>query len=149
MRAAGPEYDPAAGTPSEERSVGAQENKVVMRRIFDEVINGRNLALADDFYDAEHTLHPETSGVGRGPEGMKEAFAGLHQEFPDVRVELESIVAEADLVAVRVTFTGTHAASGERAAWPEMVFTRFSDEGKALESWEVTDTGRSGDSPPW
>jgi predicted SnoaL-like aldol condensation-catalyzing enzyme len=78
--------------------VGSQENKVVMRRIFDEVINGRNLELADDFYDAGHTLHPETSGVGRGPEGMKEAFAGLHEEYPDVHVEIESIVAEADLV---------------------------------------------------
>jgi hypothetical protein len=29
-----------------------------------------------------------------------------------------------------------------------MVFARFS-EGKAVESWEVTDTGRSWDSPPW
>jgi predicted SnoaL-like aldol condensation-catalyzing enzyme len=120
-----------------------------MRRIFAEVINGRNLELADDLYDAAHVLHPETSGVGRGPEGMKEAFAGLHEEYPDVRVEIESVVAEDDLVAVRVTFTGTHAASAERAAWPEMVFTRFSEEGKALESWEVTDTGRSWDSPPW
>lgn len=129
--------------------MGAQENKVVMRRIFDEVINGRNLELADDLYGAEHTLHPATSGVGRGPEGMKDAFAGLHEQFPDVHVEIHSILAEDDLVAVRVTFTGTHAGSGERAAWPEMVFTRFSAEGKALESWEVTDTGRSGDSPPW
>jgi hypothetical protein len=31
--------------------------------------------------------------------------------------------------------------------WPGMVFARFS-EGKAVESWEVTDTGRSWDSPP-
>jgi predicted SnoaL-like aldol condensation-catalyzing enzyme len=128
--------------------VGAHENKVVMRPIFDVVINGRNLELADDLYDTGHTLRPETSGVGRGPVGMKEAFAGLHEEYPDVHVEIESIVAEADLVAVRVTFRGTHAASAERAGWPEMVFTRFSDEGKALESWEVTDTGRSTDSPP-
>jgi predicted SnoaL-like aldol condensation-catalyzing enzyme len=120
-----------------------------MRRIFDEVINGRNLDLADELYAAGHTLHPETSGVGRGPAGMKAAFAGLHEEYPDVHVEIESIVAEADLVAVRVTFRGTRAASAERAAWPEMVFTRFSEDGKAVESWEVTDTGRSSDSPPW
>jgi hypothetical protein len=29
-----------------------------------------------------------------------------------------------------------------------MVFARFSG-GKAVESWEVTDTGRSWYSPPW
>ena len=79
---------------------------------------------------------------------MKQAFAGLHEEFPDIHVQIESIVAEGDMVAVRVTFRGTHAPTGEPAAWPEMVFTRFSG-GKAAESWEITDTGRSWSSPPW
>ncbi len=78
---------------------------------------------------------------------MKQAFAGLHEEFPDVRVDIESIVAEGDMVAVRLTFSGTHAPTGERATWPEMVFTRFSG-GKAVESWEVTDTGRSWNALP-
>jgi predicted ester cyclase len=58
------------------------------------------------------------------------------------------MVAEGDMVAVRLTFSGTHALIGERATWPEMVFARFS-EGKAVDSWEVTDTGRSWDSAPW
>jgi predicted SnoaL-like aldol condensation-catalyzing enzyme len=128
--------------------VGTAENKAVLRRIVDEVIRRKNLDLADDLYSEEHELHPEASGVGRGPEGMKQAFAGLHEEFPDVRVDIESIVAEGDMVAVRLTFSGTYAPTGERATWPEMVFTRFSG-GKAVASWEVTDTGRSWNSPPW
>ncbi len=110
--------------------------------------NRKNLDFADELFSEEHELHPETPGVGRGPEGMKRAFAGLHEEFPDVRVEIESMVAEGDMVAVRLTFSGTHALIGERATWPEMVFARFS-EGKAVDSWEVTDTGRSWDSAPW
>ena len=129
--------------------MGTAENKDVQRRIIDEVINQKNLDLADELFSEEHELHPEAPGVGRGPEGMKQAFAGLHEEFPDVRVEIESIVAEGDMVAVRLTFRGTHALTGEKATWPEMVFARFSEEGKAAESWEVTDTGRSWDSPPW
>ena len=52
------------------------------------------------------------------------------------------------MVAVRLTFSGTHASTGERAVWPEMVFTRFSD-GRAVESWEVIDTGRDPGSAPW
>jgi len=126
----------------------AENNKTVQRRIIDEVINQKNLDLADELFSEGHELHPEALGVGRGPEGMKRAFAGLHEGFPDVHVEIESIVAEGDMVAVRLTFSGTHAPSGERATRPEMVFARFS-EGKAVESWEVTDTGRSWDSPPW
>ena len=58
------------------------------------------------------------------------------------------MVAEGDVVAARLTFSGTHAPSGERATWPETVFARFSA-GKAVESWELTDTGRGWDSPPW
>ena len=129
--------------------MGAAENKAALQRIFGEVINQKNLDLADELYSEEHELHPEVPGVTRGPEGMKRAFAGLHEEFPDIQVEIESMVAEGDMVAVRVTFSGTHAPTGERATWPEMVFTRFCEEGKAAESWEVTDTGRSWDSPPW
>jgi predicted ester cyclase len=130
------------------RSVGTAENEDTQRRIIDEMVNRKNLDLADELFSEEHELRPEAAGVGRGPEGMKRAFAGLHEEFPDVRVEIESMVAEGDLVAVRLTFSGTHAPTGERATWPEMVFARFSG-GKAVESWEVTDTGRSWDSSPW
>jgi predicted SnoaL-like aldol condensation-catalyzing enzyme len=128
--------------------VGTAENKAVQRRIIDEVINQKSLDSADELFSEEHELHPEAPGVGRGPEGMKRAFAVLHEEFPDIHVEIESMVAEGDIAAVRLTFSGTHAPTGERATWPEMVFARFS-EGKAVESWEVTDTGRSWDSPPW
>jgi predicted ester cyclase len=119
-----------------------------MRRILDGVINEKNLDLADELFSEDHQLRPEAPGVGRGGEGMKRAFAGLHEQFPDVRVTIEAMVAEEDMVAVRLTYRGTDAATGERATWPEMIFTRFS-RGRAVESWEVLDTGRSPDSPPW
>ena len=128
--------------------MSAEENKAVMRRILEDVINRKRLDLADELYSDDHELHPETPGIGRGAAGMKDAFAGLHEEFPDVRVDVESVVAEGDMVAVRLTFSGTHASTGERAVWPEMVFTRFSD-GRAVESWEVIDTGRDPGSAPW
>lgn len=128
--------------------MSAEENKAVMRRILEDVINRKRLDLADELYSDDHELHPETPGIGRGAAGMKGAFAGLHEEFPDVRVDVESVVAEGDMVAVRLTFSGTHASTGERAVWPEMVFTRFSD-GRAVESWEVIDTGRDPGSAPW
>jgi predicted ester cyclase len=127
--------------------MGIAENRAAMRQIFEDMITGKRLDLADDLYGDEHELHPD-AGAGRGPEGMKDLFAGLHEEFPDVRAEIEEMVAEADFVAVRVTFSGTHATTGEPASWPEMVFTRFVD-GKAVESSEVTDTGRGPDAPPW
>jgi hypothetical protein len=44
--------------------------------------------------------------VAERPEVMKAASAGLHEEFPDVQVTIESMVAEGDSVAVRLTFRG-------------------------------------------
>ena len=126
----------------------AAENKVAMRRIMEEVINAKHLDAAFELFSEEHELHPETPDIGRGGEGMKRAFAGLHEQFPDVRVMIESMVANEDMVAVRLTFSGTDTTTGERATWPEMVFTRFSA-GRAVESWEIIDTGRGPDSPPW
>ena len=128
--------------------MSAEENKAAQRRIINEVINQKNLVLADELFSEEHKLYPESAGIGHGPEGMKRAFAGLHEEFPDIHVDIESMVAEGNIVAIRLTFGGTHAPSGEKAVWPEMVFARFL-ESKAVESWELTDTGRSWDSPPW
>ena len=64
--------------------MGTAENKAVQRRIIDEVINQKYLDLADELFSEEHELHPEAPGVTRGPEGMKRAFAGLHEEFPDI-----------------------------------------------------------------
>ena len=127
--------------------MSAEENKAAQRRIIEEIINRKILTLAEELFSEEHELHPEAAGVARGPEGMKRAFAGLHEEFPDIHVEIEEMVAEGDVVATRLTFSGTHAPSSERATWPEMVFARFSGD-KAVESWEVTDTGLSWDSPP-
>ena len=60
----------------------------------EEVINQKNLDAANELFADEHELHPETPGIGRGGEGMKRAFAGLHEQFPDVRVTIESMVAE-------------------------------------------------------
>jgi predicted SnoaL-like aldol condensation-catalyzing enzyme len=128
--------------------VEAAENKAAMRRIMEDVINGRHLDAAQELFSEAHVLHPETPDIGRGGDGMKAAFAGLHEQFPDVRVTIESMVAEADIVAVRLTFSGTDAVTGERATWPEVVFTRFVA-GKAVESWELIDTGRGPESSPW
>jgi len=128
--------------------VGIDENKAAMRRIMEQVINDRDLDAADALFADAHELHPETPGIGRGAQAMKDAFAGLHEQYPDVRVTIESMIAEGDLVAARLTFRGTDATTGEPTTWPEVVFTRFVD-GQAAESWEIIDTGRAADRAPW
>lgn len=98
--------------------------------------------LAPDFLD-----HELPSGMPLGPEGALQLRAMLHTAFPDLRINVEDIVAEEDRVAVRATWTGTHRgalpmmpvpATGRRVTFTGMVFWRIRD-GKIAERWGTID----------
>ena len=50
-------------------------------------------------------MPPETPP---GPEAVLQCRAMLHTAFPDLRINIEDIVAAGDRVAVRANWTGTH-----------------------------------------
>jgi predicted ester cyclase len=69
----------------------------------------------------------------------------LRTAFPDLRFEIEGLVAEGDTVAGRLTMSGTHEGPlmgtppTERSVRQDhMHFVRFRD-GKAVEHWGVRD----------
>jgi predicted ester cyclase len=121
--------------------VGAEHNKAVMRRIIEEVINHKHLAVVDELFHQEYRLHPSTSVHPWGPEKARRNFSRIHKAFPNLRGTLESIVAEGDMVAIRLTLSGTHLPTDRYAQWPVTVFTRFAG-GKVAEDWLVVDTGQ-------
>jgi SnoaL-like polyketide cyclase len=41
-------------------------------------------------------------------EQAKQFFGMVHQAFPDLHAEVHDVIAEGELVAARVTYTGTH-----------------------------------------
>jgi steroid delta-isomerase-like uncharacterized protein len=60
--------------------------------------------LAADFLDHETPF----GNMPPGPDAVLRVFESVLRAFPDLRVKVEDIVAEGDLVAVRGTWTGTH-----------------------------------------
>lgn len=69
--------------------------------------------------------------------------AGL-RAFPDQHLEVDSMIAEGDRVAMRITSTATHKgeflgvpATGRQVRWPMFWELRFA-EGKVAELWDVT-----------
>ena len=76
-----------------------------------------------------------------GPEGVKQHLKALHAAFPDLAVTIEEMVAEGPIVAVRATWRGTPAASGDGqpVQFGGMVFWRIAD-GKIRERWASIDT---------
>jgi predicted ester cyclase len=83
-------------------------------RLFNEVFTTRNLSAADDIVAEEyleHAVEPfgrEEPGRVQGPSHAREVVAWLRAQFPDVEMTIESIVADTDMVAVRVRSAGTN-----------------------------------------
>ena len=72
--------------------------------------------MADDVFAPDylrHDLRPTTAAPG--PEGQKEIASAFRAAFPDVRFDVEIVIAEGDYVAARWTASGTH-----RGAWGDV-----------------------------
>jgi steroid delta-isomerase-like uncharacterized protein len=79
-----------------------------VRRFVDEVINGGNHAAVADLVSADHVGHCPDGDL-YGPDGVKLDLRELRTAFPDLRIELEDVIAAGDRVARRFVLRGTHA----------------------------------------
>lgn len=123
-----------------------ERNKALMRRFVEEVINGGHLEVADELISPDHVNHDPTAPDHEpGREGLKQLIAAYRRAFPDLRFEIQEMVAEGDSVALLWTLTGTH--RGELMDIPPTgrsvhiygsEINHFED-GLITESWAVSD----------
>ena len=121
--------------------MGPEQNKAVVRRNLEEVFNQRNFEVADELFSSEYIVHPSLPASPTGPERVKRIFASMQEAFPDIQVHIDAMVAEGDMVATRMTYSGTHAPTGKQATWPATLFSRLA-EGRLLEEWFLTDSAQ-------
>jgi len=126
--------------------MSAEENKALVRRFYDEVLNKKNLAAIDQISAANYVDHSAPPGVPPGLAGEKAWFAMLHAAFPDGRTTIEDIVADGDKVVVRGVMTGTHKgeflgvpATGKKVEIRGIDMIRIQN-GKSVEHWGQWDT---------
>ena len=117
-----------------------EQNKAAVRRIYEELWDGRKLEVADEVI-AEGGVNYDTGLVPGpfGPEEMKRTVRMVTAAFPDNRHEVEDVFAEGDRVMVRATLTGTHEGpfigippTGRRISVQEIHVYRLRD-GKVVE----------------
>jgi predicted ester cyclase len=125
--------------------MSVEENKVLFRRTYEELLNGGDLSVADELVAPDFVNHEAPPGRDRGPESMRGLAVMLRTAFPDLHFEIEELVAEGDLVAGRLSMSGTHEGplmgtppTGHSVRQDHMHFVRFWD-GKAVEHWGVRD----------
>jgi predicted ester cyclase len=79
--------------------VSVEENKAIVRRWTEEGFGRGNLTVADEMVATDFVNHNPVAGQRPGREGLKQAVAMLRGAFPDLRVEIEDMIAEGDRVA--------------------------------------------------
>lgn len=79
------------------------------------------------------------------PESLPGLVSAWRQAFPDLKMNIRHLISQDDLVALSLTFSGTHMgewmgieATGFPVLVEEMMFFRFED-GVLVEMWEVFD----------
>jgi steroid delta-isomerase-like uncharacterized protein len=123
------------------------ENKALIRRWFEEVWNqGREEAI-------EELRAPDSVGIGLGETqvavhgaiGFKVFYHNLRSSLPDLRVTVEHLLAEGDMVAARIQVEGTHMGpglgvppTGQIVRFSGMLIARIAS-GKIAESWNNLD----------
>ena len=123
----------------------SEQNKVIVRRMYDEVVGQGKLDLIDELVDPDVVEHEEFPGIPPGREGGKEFFSMFRSAFPDLQFAVEDMVAEGDKVAARITIRGTHkgpfldiAPTGKQITVDAIDIFRFAS-GKIVDHWGVTD----------
>jgi predicted ester cyclase len=87
--------------------VSREENKAVIRRLFDEVYNDQNLDVLDELVAEDVVNHAAAAEHKHGIEGFRHVIEWTYALAPDARSELIDMIAEGEKVACRVRVSGT------------------------------------------
>jgi len=121
-------------------------NKAIVTQAFD-AINRQDYDALDQYFAQDYHRYCQAS-----PEAKVECLDDMvgflkewYQAFPDATVEIHMMAADGDLVAVYITFAGTHQtpmgdipATGKRMESETFGFHRLKD-GKIVETWVTWD----------
>jgi predicted ester cyclase len=75
----------------------SEQTKDVVRRYYEQVLNGRDLDAVEDYFTEERIV-----------EGVRRGCFAYFEAFPDLHLSIDELIAEDDGVFCRSTMTGTH-----------------------------------------
>jgi steroid delta-isomerase-like uncharacterized protein len=121
------------------------DHAATARRLYDSIntgdINGLGRHLADDVVE-----HEELPGLAPTKDGILAFFRMQLAAFPDLRMDVQDLIASGDKVVARVRYTGTNTgefmgapATGQRVDVQLIDILRFGGDGLVREHWGVMD----------
>lgn len=88
--------------------MSADENKLLVRRYYEEVLNTGNVDRLAEFISPAYVEVHNNVRHPMGLEGAKEHVLGVRRTYPDLHLTVEQQIAEGEWVVTRVTARGTH-----------------------------------------
>ena len=124
----------------------SEENKAIIRRLYNEVHSGGNMEVIDEIYAPDVEVHvPGLPEDPYGPAAIKRLISTIREVFPGVMVTIEDILAESDKVVASVMWRGPRLGRGQGAsprdplvAWPRLDVYRLFN-GRIVEQWPDRD----------
>jgi len=122
------------------------QHKALVRRFYEEAWGRGELDVIEETFAEDYVRHDlRPTSPAPGPEGQRRIAAGFRAAFPDLRFEVELMVAEDAFVVARWTASGTHLGrfgpvepTGRRATFSGVNIFRF-EGGKVAEIWNHRD----------
>jgi len=126
--------------------MSTEDNKAVVRRFYEEVMNQKKRAVLDEVFDLNVVDHFAPPGTPGGLEGARQTLGMFLSAFPDLHFTVEDLIAEGDKVVARATLSGTQQgtfmgipATGKHVTITGIDINRF-EGGKSVEHWVEMDT---------
>ncbi|ULQ57108.1 ester cyclase [Flavihumibacter rivuli] len=125
----------------------SNQNKQMINKYFEVVINAHNLDRKGNFFQPDYTWHTMDGKTTQSSQDTSHnaTLRWLFSAIPDVHYTIDHILAEEDMVAVNTTATGLAKselfglpAGLKKVRYQQMFFYRLKD-GKIAEQWEVVD----------
>ncbi len=121
----------------------AEKNKAIVTQIY-KAFNANDWNTLQTMLTPEFVDHNPAPGQKPGFEGVKEVFAQMSSAFPDMKMEVQEIIAEGDFVCARIYFSGTQ--KGEFMGMPSTGKSFKTDgydfvrlvNGKVAERWGIS-----------
>lgn len=125
--------------------MAASDNEALVRRYYDEVLNGRRPELVDELAVEDYVEHDPFPGQGNGRDDLRARVLLLLDGLNPVHFTIEDVVAGGDRVVVRWTQTATQSgpflglpATGRSFSISGIDIHRIRD-GRLAEHWHVVD----------
>jgi predicted SnoaL-like aldol condensation-catalyzing enzyme len=119
--------------------------KVTARRFFQEVVSEGRLDVIPELVEEGFVEHEAMPGAPEGRPSIGWFVTAFRTAVPDLRVEVEDLIAEDDRLVARSTWSGTHEgelfgmpATGKPFAMGVIDIVRFEGD-RVVEHWGITD----------